>query len=210
MWYTGQVWQAWNKGNSWIGYTSSKDGKNWTRYDGNPILSPELSWEDDGVICPNVIWDEQEKIYKMWYSAGDQFEPDAIGYATSKDGLYWKKYKNNPIFTCNKQCEWEQAKTTACQVIKRKNDYLMFYIGFKNPYYAQIGMARSKDGISNWERYKDNPIIRHGKGWDSEAVYKPFAIADSINNRWLLYFNARSSDHEQIGIAIHNGLDLGF
>ncbi|NCA80525.1 MAG: hypothetical protein EOM76_10145 [Sphingobacteriia bacterium] len=203
MWYTGQ-----SKDNSWIGYATSKDGKNWSRKSEKPVLSPDTPWEKVAVMCPDVIWDAQQKLFKMWYSGGEQYEPDAIGYATSSDGLHWEKYVNNPVFANNIANEWEQAKVTACQVIKRQNDYLMFYIGFKNVDYAQIGMARSKDGITNWERFKDNPIIKPGNGWDSSAVYKPYAIPD--NNRWLLYYNGRRDSHEQIGIAIHEGLDLGF
>jgi predicted GH43/DUF377 family glycosyl hydrolase len=157
-----------------------------------------------------VIWDEEEQIFKMWYSGGEQYEPDAIGYATSKDGLHWKKYRKNPVFVYNQSNEWEQHKVTACQVIKRDHDYLMFYIGFKSLEYAQIGMARSKDGISNWERYKGNPIIKPGKGWDVTAVYKPYVVPDEKNNRWLLYYNGRNEKLEQIGIAIHEGMDLEF
>jgi beta-1,2-mannobiose phosphorylase / 1,2-beta-oligomannan phosphorylase len=203
MWYTGQA-----DGHSWIGYAVSKDGKTWTRKSAKPVLSPELPWEKVAVMCPHVIWDEQEKIFKMWYSGGEQYEPDAIGYATSNDGLNWTKHKSNPVFANNTQNEWEQHKVTACQVIKRKSDYLMFYIGFKNIDYAQIGMARSKDGISNWERFTNNPIIRPGAGWDASAVYKPYAIPEK--NYWLLYYNGRREGHEQIGIAIHKGLELGF
>ena len=203
MWYTGQ-----DDGHSWIGYAVSKDGKNWTRKSVNPVLSPDLPWEKVAVMCPHVIWDGQQKLFKMWYSGGDQYEPDAIGFATSKDGLRWEKYKNNPVFANNPGNEWEQSKVTACQVIKRKNDYLMFYIGFKNIDYAQIGMAGSKDGITNWERFKENPIIKPGTGWDSSAVYKPYAVLE--NNRWLLYYNGRRENHEQIGVAVHYGTDLGF
>jgi predicted GH43/DUF377 family glycosyl hydrolase len=197
-------------GRSWIGYATSKDGENWKRMSDKPIISPELPWEDVAVMCPHVIWDEQEKIFKMWYSAGEMWEPDAVGYATSKDGLHWEKYKNNPVFVKDKNAEWERAKVTACQVIKRKNDYLMFYIGFSDGSHAQIGMARSKDGISNWERFKDNPIVRPGQGWDNESVYKPFAVPDEANNRWILYYNARRDWNEQIGAVIHEGMELEF
>ncbi|MEO6288510.1 MAG: hypothetical protein ABIO76_01240 [Ginsengibacter sp.] len=48
--------------------------------------------------------------------------------------------------------------------------------GFKDVDYAQIGMARTINGIDNWERYPGNPIMRAGNGWDSSAVYNPYAI----------------------------------
>ena len=207
MWYTGQA-DVNGIGRSWIGHAISSDGRTWQRTSKNPVLSPDVAWEKVAVMCPHVIWDDKENIYKMWYSGGEQCEPDAIGYATSRDGLHWDKYKENPVFARNTANKWEQAKVTACQIIKRNDDYLMFYIGFLNVDYAQIGMARSKDGITGWERFKANPIIKPGVGWDSSAVYKPYAIPD--NNRWLLYYNGRRDRLEQIGIAIHEGLDLGF
>ncbi|HKM52332.1 MAG TPA: hypothetical protein VJY33_02920 [Isosphaeraceae bacterium] len=33
-------------------------------------------------MCPHVLWDEQAKLYRMWYSGGEQYEPNAIGFAT--------------------------------------------------------------------------------------------------------------------------------
>lgn len=205
MWYTGQA-----DGHSWIGYATSTDGKNWKRMSDKPVLSPELPWEKVAVMCPHVNWDKEEKVFKMWYSGGEQYEPDAIGYATSTDGLNWNKHPSNPVFAYDENNEWEQRKVTACQVIKRKNDYLMFYIGFKSLNYAQIGMAKSKDGITGWERFSENPIIKPGTGWDATAVYKPYVVPDKKNNRWLLYYNGRREHHEQIGIAIHEGMDFGF
>lgn len=203
LWYTGQA-----KGQSWIGYATSNDGKTWKRMSNNPVISPEVPWEKTSVMCPSVIWDSKEKLYKMWYSGGEQYEPDAIGYATSSDGINWKKYAQNPIFQNDPKNTWEQAKVTACQVIKKNNEYLMFYIGFRDIDYAQIGIARSKDGINNWQRHPQNPIIRPGTGWDSSAVYKPYAIFDG--KRWLLWYNGRKKGTEQIGVAVHEGEDLGF
>ena len=204
LWYTGQY-----KGkNSYIGYATSKDGKNFIRHGDKPVLSPTEPWEKVAVMCPHVIWDEKEKIYKMWYSGGEQYEPDAIGYATSKDGINWAK-RPQPVFVADSSIEFEKIKVTACQVIKRKRDYLMFYIGFCDIHTAQIGMARSKNGIDNWERYKDNPIISPTPDtWDAAACYKPFAIQEK--DRWMLWYNGRAGALEQMGLAIHKGTDLGF
>lgn len=203
MWYTGE-----NDSVSAIGYAVSDDGRRFRRVSASPVLVADKPWEKKALMCPHVLWDESAKLFRMWYSGGEQYEPDAIGYATSKDGIHWEKYAGNPVFHNDTTHVWEQDKVTACQVIRRRDDYLMFYIGFKNIDYAQIGMARSKDGISNWDRYSSNPIIRPGPAWDSSAVYKPYAIEDG--DRWLLYYNGRRNDKEQIGIAIHPGKDLGF
>ena len=85
----------------------------------------------------------------------------------------------------------------------------MFYIGFRDEAHAQIGIARSRDGVTGWQRHPANPIIRPGKDqWDHDAVYKPYAIFDG--QKWLLWYNGRKGGVEQIGLAVHEGEDLGF
>ncbi len=63
-----------------------------------PVLSAEKPWEKVAVMCPHVIFDDKERLYRMWYSGGEQYEPNAIGYATSPDGVNWTKHDHNPIF----------------------------------------------------------------------------------------------------------------
>jgi predicted GH43/DUF377 family glycosyl hydrolase len=204
MWYTGQA-----RGKSWIGYATSKDGKAWKRESDKPVLAAEHAWEKVAVMCPHVIYDDTLKRYRMWYSGGEQHEPNAIGYATSDDGLRWTKHENNPIFRPDPRNDWEKERVTACQVIRQGDWHVMFYIGFRDVDHAQIGIARSKDGITDWRRHSANPVIGPGKDkWDHDAVYKPYAIYDG--NRWLLWYNGRKGGVEQIGLAIHEGEDLGF
>jgi len=98
---------------------------------------------------------------------------------------------------------------TACQVIRHGDWHIMFYIGFRDVDHAQIGLARSRDGITNWQRHPNNPIIRPGVNqWDHDAVYKSSAILD--DNRWRLWYNGRRGGVEQIGLATHQGENLGF
>jgi beta-1,2-mannobiose phosphorylase / 1,2-beta-oligomannan phosphorylase len=160
-------------------------------------------------MCPHVLYDDQAKLYRMWYSGGEQGEPNAIGYATSVDGLKWTKYTKNPVFQPYPNNAWEKDRVTGCQVIRRGDWYLMFYIGFRDESHAQIGLARSRDGIIGWQRHPANPLIRPGQAkWDHDAVYKPYALFDG--RRWLLWYNGRRGGAEQIGLALHEGDDLGF
>ncbi len=204
MWYTGQ-----SRGRSQIGYATSPDGVVWKRMSERPVLSPDQPWEKVAVMCPDVLWDGRARIFQMWYSAGEQYEPDAIGYATSPDGMVWSKLPANPVFKSDPGASWERYKVTACQIVVQQGWHLMFYIGFRDLDHAQIGLARSRDGISHWERHPDNPIIRPDpQSWDQDACYKPYAIFDG--QKWLLWYNGRHGGLEQIGLAFHNGLDLGF
>jgi len=205
MWYTGQAGGK----RSWIGYATSPDGKAWKRMSDKPVLSAELPWEKVAVMCPNVLWDEAAGLYRMWYSGGEQYEPDAIGYATSPDGLHWTKDSGNPIVRPNPTAVWEQARVTAAQVLRFGDWFYMFYIGYRDIDHAQIGVARSRDGVTGWERNPQNPIIRPGQGaFDQDACYKPYAVFDG--HKWLLWYNGRHGWLEQIALATHDGADLGF
>ncbi len=205
LWYTGQA-----KGRSWIGYATSPDGVTWKRMSDKPVLTADQSWEKNvAVMCPSVCWDKENKLFRMWYSGGEQNEPNAIGAATSPDGLTWKKNLANPIFTADPKNPWEKHKVTACQVEKISDWHVMFYIGFENEGTARICLARSKDGLTNWQRHPANPIIFPGKDrWDHDACYKPYAIFDG--EKWLLWYNGRHGSLEQIGVVLHEGEDLGF
>ena len=204
MWYTGQA-----KGHSYIGYATSTDGISWKRMSDKPVLSPDEAWEKVAVMCPHVLWDDRAGLYRMWYSAGEQYEPDAVGYATSPDGLKWTKHKSNPVFKSDAAFEWEKQKVTGCQIIQDGDWHIMFYIGFRDVDHAQIGVARSRDGITNWERHSQNPIIRPGLNqWDHDACYKPYAVFDG--SKWLLWYNGRHGVPEQIGVVFHEGKDLGW
>ena len=173
LWYTGQ-----NATHSAIGYATSPDGLTWTRRSDTPVLKPEAAWEKSAVMCPHVIWDDAQKHFKMWYSAGGHYEPDALGYATSPDGFAWEKHPA-PVLLPDPSNPWEQHKVAGAQVIPHNGGYLMFYIGFENEDHAQIGMARSRDGFA-WERCAENPIIPSGPtdAWDADACYKPYALFD--------------------------------
>lgn len=208
MWFTGQVLGDHPNAKSWIGYAESGDGVSWARRD-EPVLVPDQPWELKDLMCPHVIWDAEEGLFKMWYSAGEQYEPDAIGYALSLDGIEWTKPLKRPVFRSDPRIPWERRKVTGCQVIKRAEDYLMYYVGFEDIETARIGIARSADGIDDWERFGANPIISpDSRNWDADACYKPWAIEEE--SRWILWYNGRRERLEQIGVASHEGRDLGF
>lgn len=64
----------------------------------NPVLKPELPWEGwRAEIFGNVIYDADEKRFKMWYlpEEGPRREwfddPNVTCYAVSADGVHWEK-----------------------------------------------------------------------------------------------------------------------
>jgi len=52
-----------------------------------PLLQPERPWEGESIYISNsAIYDQQERLFKMWYQAGEY-----TCYATSEDGLRWNR-----------------------------------------------------------------------------------------------------------------------
>ena len=215
MWYTGQTWskapsaEGREDGHSAIGYATSSNGVDWVRQSSKPVLTAKAPWEDVALMCPHVLWDAKGGQWRMWYSGGAQYEPNAVGHATSKDGLHWVKDAANPVFRPDPHYEWEKQRVAGIQVLREGEWFYAFYIGYRDIDHAQIGLARSRDGLHHWERCPSNPILRAtGSGFDADACYKPYAVYSG--GKWMLWYNGRNAHLEQIGLATKNRASLGF
>ena len=195
MWFSAQV-----NGCSTIGYAKSKDGCTFSIVSPSPVLKAEEDYEGVSVMNPCVFWDKVSHIFKMWYAAGENYEPDVICYAESIDGIAWKRCKYNPVLMPIKENKYEKYKVGGCHVIKIENRYMMYYIGYQNLDVARICEAYSDDGI-NWIHSTGNPILSPTfNSWDSNAVYKPTVIYNNDGSMYIWY-NGRCNKNEYIGFA---------
>ncbi len=197
MWYTGQNF---TRQLSAIGLATSDDGIHWTRVGAEPVLSAIGGWEKNSVMCPFVLFENGR--FRMWYSGGEMYEPDAIGYAESLDGIHWNRNPANPVLAPGDA--WEAERVAAACIVPVDGWYLAFYIGFAEGFErSSIGVAKSRDGVTGWERFSGNPLLEQGPpgAWDDCNVYKPYVLP--FRDRWHLWYNAsRVSDRrEQIGLA---------
>ena len=203
MWYTGQA-----RKRSLIGLAESSDcGTTFRRVGREPVMIPEFPWERDSVMNPFVL--NENGVYRMWYAAGETYEPNAIGYAESTDGVNWKKSRINPIFCAGKE-PYDLARVGGCEVLKQPDgSYVMFYIGYEDIHTARICAATSPDGIREWTRLTSNPLVSPERdGWDGDACYKPSVIFEPDNSRWRLWYNGRLQRAEYVGMAEHPGTAL--
>lgn len=200
MWYTGQA-----HGNSYIGVAESEDGLDFHRIVGQPVLSPEADFEGESVMNPCVLY--ENGVYRMWYSAGETYEPNVLCYAESKDGITWEKSLLNPILMMNPEKEYEQNRIGGCQVIPHPTlGYLVFYIGYRDIHTACICVACSEDGVTEFHRCKENPLVSPIKGtWDEDSCYKPSALYDNEMDCWRIWYNGRAGGKEFIGLATKQG-----
>jgi predicted GH43/DUF377 family glycosyl hydrolase len=107
--FDGATFHMWYMGGSYfegqVGYATSGDGVNWTKHEGNPVLTTGTAgnWDDTAVGFCSVLLDTAASIYKMWYTGGDTNVRESvvgqIGYAISEDGVNWTKHGGNPVVT---------------------------------------------------------------------------------------------------------------
>ena len=137
-----------------------------------PVLASEKPWESHGCSNPTVMLDEG--VYKMWYSANGEDGVPRDCYATSTDGIHWKRpniglidyqgSRENNIISLNlnhgsifKDPSAEPEQRFKCILGAGKYDYVSVYGGGarfrydENPpdtwHYGSVGGLYSPDGI---------------------------------------------------------------
>jgi predicted GH43/DUF377 family glycosyl hydrolase len=186
MWYGGSVDNASFR----IGYATSPDGIDWTKYNdplttnppytqSDPVLSLGDPGEWDSAThggC-SIFFDGDS--FNMWYGGCDNtnYIKGGFGYATSPDGINWIKYAGNPIFS-GSAGSWDSLKVTVPFVIVDSSGYRMWYQGNDGSSNWRIGYATSRDGI-NWSAL-DTCVLDIGSpgNWDDKAVSNPCVLFD--------------------------------
>jgi predicted GH43/DUF377 family glycosyl hydrolase len=108
-----------------IGLATSPDGINWTMNNSNPVLSPNLGWESNGVTYPSVYYDGTK--FRLFYMNKGE---TAFGYAESLNGIdFFKDYQ--PVFT-KQQTNW--AYLSYPSYIKVNNIQRIYFTAGYNQY----------------------------------------------------------------------------
>ncbi len=169
MWYSGyRVTGATSP--AYIGYATSSDGINWTKDVRNPVLGPgTAAWEAGGVYGCTVM--PISGGYRMWYSAYDAQGISRIGYATSANGIDWRRDTlHNPVLNVGAPGQWDAGGAWFPIVLRIGSEYYMWYTGRQSGasgFATAAGIAVSSDGVTNWTRYSGNPVISPTSGaWD--------------------------------------------
>ncbi len=155
-----------------LGLAVSDDGIHWQRSHHNPLLQRGHpgEWDERWIESPCVLY--TDSMFYLWYNGVSADWKIHVGLATSADGIQWKKYEHNPVFSPHSAPGWDSAAVYAPQVRMLDGRYYMFYTGlvFNQSGYdfsnAQTGLAVSNDAIT-WERIGDEPVLSAGDDdWD--------------------------------------------
>jgi predicted GH43/DUF377 family glycosyl hydrolase len=174
------------------------------KHDENPVLGQSpAGWDSTSVYKPVVIYDaaaEPEERYKMWYRGyqlGAPWGLADIGFATSSDGIEWRKYPDNdapvPVLSAPAG-EWLAPESVLVETETKNGTerkiYKMWYDrcdstpgAFPN---CAIHLAVSGDGI-RWDPVdadestpEPDPVLRPGSQgeWDHAAVSDAAVVSD--------------------------------
>ena len=163
---------------------------NFSPYDKNPVFSGTGTDTWDKTIRERGYILRSDSIYHMWYTGykDDITETKFLGYATSKDGLSWTRYTDNPVFN--------ESWVEDMQVIINDGIFYMFAEG-KNDV---AELLTSTDGI-HWEK-KHDLIIHKTTGEPIEAPYGTPTVWVE-NGKWYLFY-----ERNDTGIWLAESTDL--
>lgn len=133
-----------------IGYATSPDGINWTKFAGNPVLTTTADhWDAVTVQDPCVVL--YNNTYHMWYGGVDVDENyfQQTGYASSSDGIHWIKSVNNPVLKRGAPGAWDGNTASFPSILINNGKVKMWYTGkdvhplpaWPAHYYWDIGYA---------------------------------------------------------------------
>jgi hypothetical protein len=158
-----------------------------TKYAGNPLLIADKPWEGrTSYVYGTVLPTEQGEGYRMWYQGWTGKEYTNL-YATSSDGLTWKKPElgmvdfngsssNNIFLRRTKEDHLPQIIYTPWEKDTNRRYKLINYdYGRTKPNHLVSGFwgSYSKDGI-HWTDVNNNPVLKDPGDvgnfvWDAHA-----------------------------------------
>jgi len=189
-----------------IGFAESEDGFHFTKYAGNPVLSPDNTGFDAFTVGPGMVV-KDDSLWLMYFNAQEivNFAPGRhIGRATSKllEGPWVKDER--PVISSGEIGEWDAGFIIPSTVLKLiDGTFIMFYSGGGDlallaDFY--VGMATSHDG-KNWRKYNSpettghpfadsDPVLTSGNTGEWDGAFVWMANVTKTNEGFEMYYSA--------------------
>ncbi len=178
-----------------------------------PLITGNGSWDSCPYLFGTVIYDQEDKIYKVWYMSYNFGQPLAVRtpfmYATSKDGRKWTRpnlglfeyrgSKQNNIIMQNAghHDSYTPSVVKDLEETDPARRYKMIFWDFcgHDAYGGDAGMmiAFSPDGI-HWKRLQDRPVLAAAKKEQSISDVLDLMI-DPANGKYVAYTKGWAAPH---------------
>ncbi len=199
--HDGAQYKMWYAGNGplaiQIGYATSPDGINWTRYGSAPVLQGATAWDAAATSTPVVI--KEGSNYTMYFSGHSGDFTYRMGRATSADGINWTEDPASPLMSPT--LPWEETRVHPTGIVVGSSGYDLYYAaGFNVP---QVGHATSVDG-RNWTKDAANPVLPVGASGTWEGTAVGVAKIVTVGSETRMYYGGSSgSSNWRIGMATY-------
>ena len=186
----------------------------------NPVIRPDQWWEGNQLLPYATLYDEEEKLFKMWCRCGSDARHKYVDnhaaytvYYTSTDGLHWEKpmlgavdfggrRDHNVVFTGDETVNLKPQgrKGFIASVIRHPHpkDESEKYVGLgfrirKRGAY----LGTSPDGI-HWQ-FADEPFWQtplDPSSWGDDNLKQ--LIYDKAKNKWVMYRRVIPEESERM------------
>ncbi len=194
-----------------IGYATSADGLNWTKYATGPVFSADESGFDAHFVAEGRVI-LQGATWVLYYNGREDPGPGpgaAIGRATASSPAGPWRRSPSPVLTAGLSGEWDSGFITPNSIIATDSGFVMYYSGgsaypFPPSGHAMVGMATSADGIS-WTKYDDpattngpyagsDPVLALGSpgSYDSGLAWEADVL--KTDDGWEMFYTSDSDD----------------
>lgn len=161
------------------------------------VVTSTAAWEDRFVYNSSLLYDEDERIWKLWYTAGKiqsaGGEPRYICYATARDPAGpWQKHPGNPILRPMDDGGWASKGVGGPNVRKLgKRSYETRIVGWQADYPSRGGRLTSTDGI-DWtlDRAALELDLGVAGGPEDSMIYRQFIV--DHRGRAFCFYNAKN------------------
>ncbi len=187
-----------------VGHARSKDLKNWEVLQDALAHSESPAFDQNATWTGSVVLNPADGLYYMFYTGATKNERgvvQSIGFATSKDLIFWEKYSNNPVLVADSNLYTTQEngdENTDCRdpwifYLESDNKWHMTFtankIGEDFLHRGVVGHAISDD-LKNW---KITSALSPASGFGQVEVTQLV----EISGKWVLIFCCSSFNFDE-------------
>lgn len=153
-----------------IGMAMSTDTVNWTKYSGNPVLTPRSSgWGSTNVA--NVAYvDYDGSLWRMWFNGAAPNAEGEYGLATSTSGTSFTHYSGNPVLPLSVSGPDDYGIGDAGMAERDGTLYLYYSCGRGMGWRICLATSPVEDGI-NWTKF--GIVMAPTESWETNHVHSP-------------------------------------